>query len=807
MGDDLSHRHPRSPRLVLPVLVGLVLAVLGPLTSANAVPTGWSSPATIDPPHRTPTSISCPSSTFCAEVDAVGNAFTYNGTTWSAAVRIDNTALGEQFPVRLNSVSCASASFCAAVDELGNATTYNGSTWSTPVNIDSQRLGSVSCSSATFCAAVDHFGYVMTYNGSSWSRPTLVDPGDAGGPRFVSCPSASFCAVMRSAGVVTYNGASWSSSTALGIGPIVYGISCASSTFCVAEGVSGFSGAAATTFNGSTWSTPSAAGAGLSVSCPSSSFCAAGDAFGGVATYNGTSWTAPTNIANSLVSVSCPSSTFCAASGVANPVPVGGNGHTVSDYGAVYTYDGATWSSPTAVDPGGGGPGSVSCPSTTFCAAVAPGMDGLVYRSGAWTFDSYIDNFNVETVAPAVSCVSATFCMAVNEAGDALTYNGNAWSAPDNIDGARGLTAVSCPAAAFCMAVSDAGDALAYNGSTWSLPTTIDADGNGLASVSCPTATFCVALDNSGKTLTYNGTTWTAPSTTIAAGSGGISCPTTTFCVAVSGGSAASYSGATWSSPVNIGGIAVSCATPTFCATVDSGGYAHIFNGSTWSAPNHVDIAAAISAISCPTASFCVATDIVGNAYTYGGAPPPPVLTPPAAVPVLTGGPLVSGTPRVGHTLTCHASYAGATSVVYHWKRNGVTVGAARAKYALKAVDRKTHIRCTAQAGNAAGLSEVSTSRTLTIRLGSPLVKHKAPSISGTAKVKSTVRAKVGTWTPKATSYSYQWLLGGKAIRHATHSSFTIPKQDKGKRLSLKVTAHRAGYANGSAISKTIKIT
>jgi hypothetical protein len=198
-------------------------------------------------------------------------------------------------------------------------------------------------------------------------------------------------------------------------------------------------------------------------------------------------------------------------------------------------------------------------------------------------------------------------------------------------------------------------------------------------------------------------------------------------------------------------------------------------------------------------------------AYTYTGSPlPQPVPTPiptPAPAPVLTGGPSVSGTPRVGHTLTCRASYAGATSVLYHWKRNGVTVGAARATYALKAADRKTRVGCTSQASNAAGVSRVSASRTLTIGLGAPLVKHKAPSISGTAKVASTVRAKVGSWSPSATSYSYQWLLGGKAIRHATHSSFTIPKADKGKKLSLKVTAHRAGYANGAAISRPIEIT
>lgn len=804
MGTVLSLRSLRTSGVLLGVLALVLTCVPGPLT-ANAAATGWSSAVSVDPPHGSPRAISCASASFCAEVDTNGDAFTYNGTTWSAGVRIDFSSLGEVFPVTLNSVSCATASFCAAVDQAGNALMYDGTRWSPPIAIDSDILSSVSCPSTTFCAAVDHSGYVATYTGSGWSHPTLVDPGSAGAPRFVSCTSASFCAVVRGGGAVTYNGTSWSASTAIVLGPIMYGVSCASSAFCVAEGLYGFSGAASILFNGSTWSGASSGGAGVAVSCPSATFCAAVDGFGGASTYNGTTWHATSGLAYGFGSVSCASATFCMASGVANSVPVGTRGSTVSDNGATFRYDGSTWSSPVAVDPIGGGAGSVSCPVVGFCAEVAAGMDASVLSNGTWSFSSYVDNFNV-SVRPAVSCVSTTYCLAVNNAGDVLTYNGTTWSTPISIDGGGGLAAVSCASTTFCVAVSASGDYVAYNGAGWSLPQAIDAGGDGFVAISCPTAAFCMALDYRGRSLTYNGSTWSSPANTSVGGNGGVSCPTSTFCIAVAGGAATTYSSGAWSPAVNLAGAvytmsSVSCASPSFCATVDSGGFVRYFNGSVWSAGSQLSPAGVVGSLSCPAANYCVAIDAVGNAYTYGAAAP-------AVLPVLSKGPTISGTHRVGHRLTCRVTYIGATSVVFHWKRNGKAVGAAKATYVLTAKDYKTHLACTAQATSAAGSTAVSTSGRVLIRLGSPLalVRHQHATVAGTVRGGRTVKARVGRWTPKATSYTYQWLLAGKPIRHATHAAFAIPKADKGKRLSVKVVAHRRGYGNGSTISKSVVV-
>ncbi len=76
-----------------------------------------------------------------------------------------------------------------------------------------------------------------------------------------------------------------------------------------------------------------------------------------------------------------------------------------------------------------------------------------------------------------------------------------------------------------------------------------------------------------------------------------------------------------------------------------------------------------------------------------------------------------------------------------------------------------------------------------------------APSITGTVAVGSTVKAVPGTWTPAATSYAYQWAANGVAIRGATGASLPIPASLLGKRLTVKVTALRAGYSSGTASS------
>jgi hypothetical protein len=285
----------------------------------------------------------------------------------------------------LNYVSCPTASFCAAVSG-GEAWTYNGHSWSAPVRIASEAASSVSCPSASFCAVGDEYGHVLTYNGSSWSAPTKIIPNPVL-HMSVSCTSASFCVAVTSAdSVATYNGSSWSAPVSLVGTSELWSVSCASSSFCVAAGL----GENAFTYNGSSWSAPMPLGAGaggiyFGMSCPSASFCAAvattGTHVGGgntAVTYNGSSWSAPTPISpgEGLYSVSCPSASFCWA---------------VGEAGDAVSYNGSSWSAPVKIDGtiyGAFGPTSirsVSCPSASFCVASDLADNVLTYDGSSWS--------------------------------------------------------------------------------------------------------------------------------------------------------------------------------------------------------------------------------------------------------------------------------------------------------------------------------------------------------------------------------------------------------------------------------------
>ncbi len=84
-------------------------------------------------------------------------------------------------------------------------------------------------------------------------------------------------------------------------------------------------------------------------------------------------------------------------------------------------------------------------------------------------------------------------------------------------------------------------------------------------------------------------------------------------------------SGPQWSAGTtlvaNKGGVdVVSCVAATFCVAGDHTGDVSYFNGSSWSTPQNIDGANAITAIACPTTTFCVATDAIGQYVTMTGS-------------------------------------------------------------------------------------------------------------------------------------------------------------------------------------------
>ncbi|PPF58915.1 hypothetical protein C5C13_07165 [Clavibacter michiganensis] len=81
------------------------------------------------------------------------------------------------------------------------------------------------------------------------------------------------------------------------------------------------------------------------------------------------------------------------------------------------------------------------------------------------------------------------------------------------------------------------------------------------------------------------------------------------------------------------------------------------------------------------------------------------------------------------------------------------------------------------------------------------------PSITGTAQVGSTLFAVTGTWAPQPDSFTFKWWSNGVAISGATGSAYTLVAADLGKKITLTVTANKAGYtslAKSSAATATV---
>lgn len=69
------------------------------------------------------------------------------------------------------------------------------------------------------------------------------------------------------------------------------------------------------------------------------------------------------------------------------------------------------------------------------------------------------------------------------------------------------------------------------------------------------------------------------------------------------------------------------------------------------------------------------------------------------------------------------------------------------------------------------------------------------PTISGTAKVGSTLRASTGTWSPRPTKTSYRWYRDGVAIAGAWSSTYKASSADRGRTLCVMVTGSGTGRA------------
>jgi hypothetical protein len=560
-------------------------------------------------------------------------------------------------------------------------------------------LNSVTCLSATHCVAVGADGagdgepIVLDGNPATWTLTqarviTLgAGLGSLGDLLSVACPSPTLCVAVGTDGhfnhplVLVGNPATWTAAQAKqlnlgasvgGGGSLDGGVSCTSSTNCVAVGVDAKGEPLVLRGNPVTWNAAQASQVTLAKSfggrgqltaltCTSATSCVAGgmDAHRDPLSIvgNPASWTtseahhvALTKAQGSWGTFSgfrCTSSTSCVAVGNAltnEPFTLSGNP--------------ATWTAAQVrvitigvPEKSGGELSSLACSSATACVAVgfAEGLGvgspvTLVGNPLTWTKaqlrkTTLSSTFGSGGSLNSLACSSTTSCVAAGTdgAGSPLTMTGSpaTWStsAAHQIRlsgakwGASGYqNSFACPSNTQCVAVGTAGAAgaepLSLDGSpaSWASAsatqltlTTAEGTIGSLTSVACPASTTCVAV---GETFAFdslllvgNPTSWTSSQATELALSSKL-------------GTTSSLAG-------------VACVSTSWCIAVGTdGGYQPfqlVGDPTTWTAGTASEVTlgadfgsgGTLNAVTCTSSSACVAvgTDGNGEPFALSGDP------------------------------------------------------------------------------------------------------------------------------------------------------------------------------------------
>jgi hypothetical protein len=143
---------------------------------------GWDSGASVFTGF---TNVSCASADVCVAVDTNGNASVYHDGQWGAPQRINPHAAP-------STISCPTVSFCLVLFTDGSYVTYDGTSFTDPIEVDGLDGGDVSCASSDFCAVIDRDGAAATFDGNTWGDPVQVMATADLGSR-VSCSAPSHC--------------------------------------------------------------------------------------------------------------------------------------------------------------------------------------------------------------------------------------------------------------------------------------------------------------------------------------------------------------------------------------------------------------------------------------------------------------------------------------------------------------------------------------------------------------------------------------------------------------------------------------
>lgn len=176
-----------------------------------------------------------------------------------------------------------------------------------------------------------------------------------------------------------------------------------------------------------------------------------------------------------------------------------------------------------------------------------------------------------------------------------------------------------------------------------------------------------------------------------------------------------------------------------------------------------------------------------------------------AAAPVNSALPTISGTAKVGATLTASdGTWTNSpTTFAYQWQRCasdgtgcGDITGATSKTYSPSTGDVGHALRVSVTAGNSDGKASATSGATDPVDSANGPSNSVRPSVSGTAQVGETLTVSNGSWSTAPSSFTRQWQRcdsDGTSclnISGATGQTYGIRTGDIGHRLRALVTAH-----------------
>jgi Ig domain of plant-specific actin-binding protein len=210
--------------------------------------------------------------------------------------------------------------------------------------------------------------------------------------------------------------------------------------------------------------------------------------------------------------------------------------------------------------------------------------------------------------------------------------------------------------------------------------------------------------------------------------------------------------------------------------------------------------------LSCTAAASIVA---FATFIASGGAAP-------QQAPAITSAITISGTARVGETLTASpGTWTGTQPItfVFQWRHCDASGsgcsdlgGATGPTYVVQSSDLGGTLRVSVTATNTEGSNTATSAATdVVVPAGTAPAITSAVTISGTAREGATLTVNPGTWTgTQPITFSYQWIRCSEALSNcqnisgATNSTYVLTSADVGKRLIVSVRAANVVGANSA---------